>query len=212
MPVKAKSAATQPDEAKYLKALAHPTRVRIVAMLSERRASPVELSEKLGETLGTVAYHVRTLRNLGIIKLVSTRQRRGAIEHIYEASETVRFSDESWNSVSPVGKQRRIGAVLQQAGEYSAGSAAAGGFDRKEAVMTCVSETLDEEGFAELSAAAGRWLSELDKIKEKAGARLAGDHATRIDVGVVMLIFEALALSDRPPSPRAATARRRALS
>jgi len=202
--------ASSPDDPKYLKALAHPTRVRIVAMLSERRASPVEMSEKLGETLGTVAYHVRTLRNLGVIKLVSTRQRRGAIEHIYEAAEPMRFSDEAWGSVSPIGKQRQIGALLQQAGEYAAGSAAAGGFDRGDAVMTRASLRLDQAAFEELSAAAGRWQEEMAEIEARAAARLAAEAAEPLDVGLVLLLFEALPLSDRPPAPRTDTMRRRA--
>jgi DNA-binding transcriptional ArsR family regulator len=210
VPTTAKS--TTVDQTKQLKALAHPTRVRIVAMLSERRASPVELSERLGETLGTVAYHVRTLRNLGVIKLVSTRQRRGAIEHIYEAVTPMRFSDEAWNSVSPIGKQRQVGAQLQQAGEYAAGSAAAGGFDRPDAVLERTSLQLDDKGWKALVKAATRWTDEVERIKAEAGERLAGDGAGATGVGVVTLVFEAQPLSDRPPAPRADTTRRRASS
>jgi DNA invertase Pin-like site-specific DNA recombinase len=45
----------------YVKAMSHPLRVRILAMLDERIASPTELAGWLHASLGTVAFHVRTL-------------------------------------------------------------------------------------------------------------------------------------------------------
>src|SRR5215216_68792 len=74
---------TDIDDPRYVKALAHPLRIRILAMLADRSASPVQLSSQLDATLGTVAYHVRTLHSLGLVELVDTRQRRGATEHYY---------------------------------------------------------------------------------------------------------------------------------
>ena len=44
--------------------MSHPLRVRILAMRDERTASPVELAGWLGASLGTVAYHVRTLERM----------------------------------------------------------------------------------------------------------------------------------------------------
>ena len=55
------------DDPRYVKALAHPLRVRILAILEERPASPVELSRMLGSNLGVVSYHVRTLFDLGLL-------------------------------------------------------------------------------------------------------------------------------------------------
>jgi DNA-binding transcriptional ArsR family regulator len=59
--------------------------VRALAILTEREASPSELAEELGEPLGNVSYHVRLLHELGLIDLVGTTPRRGAIEHHYRA-------------------------------------------------------------------------------------------------------------------------------
>ena len=63
--------------------MSHPLRVRILAMLDERTASPVELAGWLGASLGTVAYHVRTLERIGLVELVSETRVRGAVEHHY---------------------------------------------------------------------------------------------------------------------------------
>src|SRR5215211_7477037 len=102
-------------------------------MLAERRASPVQLASKLDASLGTVAYHVRTLHTLGLVELVDTRQRRGATEHYYRARGHPRFSDGAWDGLPAVDKQRMLSATLQQMGQFVSASAAAGGFDRPDA-------------------------------------------------------------------------------
>ena len=76
---------TNIDDPRYVKAISHPLRVRILAMLQERTASPSQLSEWLGATLGTTAYHVRALHKLGLIELADETRVRGAIEHHYRA-------------------------------------------------------------------------------------------------------------------------------
>jgi len=74
---------TNIDDPRYVKALAHPMRIRVLAMLEEQPASPVQLAQRLPDaTLGAIAYHVRTLFNLGLLELVATHQRRGATEHV----------------------------------------------------------------------------------------------------------------------------------
>ena len=179
---------TSIDDPRYLKALSHPTRIRVLAILRERKASPNELSDMLGEGLGTVAYHVRTLKNLGLVKLVDTRPRRGAIEHFYEAVEDPRFSDQAWHSAGPVVKQRLLSAMLQEAGEHAAASAAAGGFDRREAGISRHAVKLDAQGWKELAEASKRWAKELQAI-DKGARKRVGDDAD--DAGVIVMTYEA---------------------
>ena len=199
---------TNIDDPRYLKAIAHPLRIRILAMLSERSASPVQLAGKLDATLGTVAYHVRTLHSLGLLELVDTRQRRGATEHYYRAHARPRFSDGAWDALAPVDKQRTLSAMLQQIGQFTSASAAAGGFDRADSHITRASFQLDERGWAELAEATKTWLAEADRIEEEAAKRLAGagdaDGGTppTIDAGLVLMLFEALPFSEHPPEPK----------
>jgi len=198
---------TDIDDPRYVKALAHPLRIRILAMLADRSASPVQLSSQLDATLGTVAYHVRTLHNLGLVELVDTRQRRGATEHYYRAREHPRFPDDAWAGLAPVAKQRMLSAMLQQIGQYVTASAAAGGFDRAEAHMTRRSLQVDDHAFAELAAATRRWLDEAEAIGAAAAERLAerggngGDgNATAIDAGLVVMLCEGRPADDGPPA------------
>jgi len=190
----------QLDDPRYVKALAHPLRIRILAMLGERAASPVQLAQKLDATLGTIAYHVRTLHNLGLIELVATRQRRGATEHVYQALETPRFSDDAWEGLGPVAKQRLLTAMLRQIGEYVNGSAAVGGFDRADANISRLALKLDERGWGQMARATKKWLAEVDRIQaqcdERTPAGGEGQHEL-FEVGLVLLLFEAMPLSDQ---------------
>jgi len=191
---------TQIDDARYVKALAHPMRIRILAILKEEQRSPVQLADQLGAPLGTVAYHVRKLYNLGLLELVGTRQRRGATEHTYRAREHPRFSDEAWASLSPIAKQRMLSAMLQQIGEYASGSAAVGGFDRPDAHITRTALELDERGWTQLAEATKRWLRDVDRIEKAARQRRVASKPHPDDplkVGLVIMLFEALPFSER---------------
>ena len=64
---------TNIDDPLYVKAMSHPLRVRILAMLDERTASPVELAGWLGASLGAVACDVRTPERTGLVELVWER-------------------------------------------------------------------------------------------------------------------------------------------
>jgi DNA-binding transcriptional ArsR family regulator len=193
---------TNIDDPRYVKALAHPLRIRILAMLAERRSSPTQLARTLGLPVGKVAYHVRTLVKLGVIELVESRPVRGAVEHFYAAPRPPRFSDEAWGRMDTVGKQRMPSAMLNQISDHVSSSAAAGGFDRPDAHFSRTGLRLDAAGFQALAAAMTNWLGEADRIQEAASARLAhAEHDAQIvHTGLVMLGFEALPLSDRPLS------------
>jgi DNA-binding transcriptional ArsR family regulator len=63
----------------------HPTRDKIVDAMRTygEPISPTRLSEVTGDTLGAVAYHVRTLRAAGVVVLAEEGRVRGAVEHFY---------------------------------------------------------------------------------------------------------------------------------
>jgi DNA-binding transcriptional ArsR family regulator len=63
----------------------HRLRDRIVDLLrqAEGPLTPMQMAVITGETVGTTAYHVRTLREAGVIELVREGRVRGAIAHYY---------------------------------------------------------------------------------------------------------------------------------
>jgi DNA-binding transcriptional ArsR family regulator len=66
-----------------LQGFGHPVRARCLVLLANEH-SPTELTDILGgPKLGAVAYHVRMLRDYGLIEVTRQVQRRGALEHFY---------------------------------------------------------------------------------------------------------------------------------
>ncbi len=65
-------------------ALGHP-RGELLGRLA-RPASAPELARELGLTRQKVNYHLRALENAGLIELVETRQRRGCMERVMQAT------------------------------------------------------------------------------------------------------------------------------
>jgi DNA-binding transcriptional ArsR family regulator len=188
------------DDPRYVKALGHPLRVRILAMLEEEVSSPVQLSRKLGASLGTVAYHVRTLHGLGLLEDVGTTPRRGAVEHHYKAIPRPTVSEEAWEGASPIAKQALTDATLVQILDYCRNSAAAGGFDRKEAIVARTALRLDEQGWREMSEAYAALLDAMERVEAGARDRLAeGERDAQMNVGAVLMLFEAQRFSDQPP-------------
>lgn len=192
------------DDPRYVKALSHPLRVRILAILEERTASPVQLADQLDASLGVVSYHVRTLERLGLIKLVRTNPVRGAVEHHYRANKRPTISDESWGNAAPVAKQAYLSSFLQQVAAYTNAAAAAGGFDRADAHFTRTVAKLDTKGWAQLAKACEQLLTKIDAIEADAAKRIAKDpHADGIlDAGLVIMLFEAARLATPEPKRR----------
>ena len=202
------------DDPRFVKAMSHPLRVRILAMLDERKASPNQLSGWLGASLGTVAYHVRTLEQLGLIELVDETRVRGAVEHHYRARARPNVTAEGWAQAPPIAKQAAVGSSLDVIAEYARASAAAGGFDRQDAQLRRALVRLDAKGFAALSKACDKLLEQAEKIEAAAADRIAKNpHADDIvEAGLGVMLFDAVRLSSEAETDgrRPATRRRRA--
>lgn len=75
------------------KAFSHELRAGILDHMAAHPAqkfSPTDLASDFGEPLGNVSYHVKTLVGLGMVELVDTKARRGALEHYYALTDKAR--------------------------------------------------------------------------------------------------------------------------
>ncbi|MGH3168315.1 MAG: ArsR/SmtB family transcription factor [Trebonia sp.] len=70
-------------EAAHFKALGHPVRHRIVNALRQRPATLRQLAEAMDLAKGTVSFHVRVLREAGLVRLAETRHVRGGTEQYF---------------------------------------------------------------------------------------------------------------------------------
>jgi DNA-binding transcriptional ArsR family regulator len=67
-----------------MRALAHPTRVRMLHLLRAESLSASELARRLGIRFGSAQYHLRSLERAGIALRVGERSRRGGTEILFE--------------------------------------------------------------------------------------------------------------------------------
>ncbi|HSC20552.1 MAG TPA: helix-turn-helix domain-containing protein [Solirubrobacterales bacterium] len=87
-----KSPARKRDaEEALLHVLAHPLRKRLLRLYVEEKGmlSPKELADFTKKHLSSVGYHVRVLAEQGAVEIVAEQQRRGSVEHFYEATGLV---------------------------------------------------------------------------------------------------------------------------
>jgi len=201
----AQAPVTNITDPRWLRAISHPIRIRLLAMLDEEPSSPVVLANKLDQPLGTIAYHVRTLYDLGLLKLVSTRQRRGATEHYYQTTGHPHATSETWEALDSVSKQRLLTATLARANDYATRSAAAGGFDSADSHVSVSPLKLDEKGWRQLAKECKKWLAKAEQIEAQAAERIAESPGSSVPVGLNLMLFEALPFSsDMPKTDQAA--------
>src|SRR3954466_7830113 len=63
---------------RLIKALGHPVREHILAVLNERIASAREIGEEIGGDVSSFYHHIEELEKLECIERVATKRRRGA--------------------------------------------------------------------------------------------------------------------------------------
>jgi DNA-binding transcriptional ArsR family regulator len=67
----------------HFKALGHPVRHRIVNVLRQRPATLGQLASALGLAKGTIGFHMRVLREAGLVRMTGTKHVRGGTEQYF---------------------------------------------------------------------------------------------------------------------------------
>jgi DNA-binding transcriptional ArsR family regulator len=173
------------------KALAHPLRVRILTELHKGISSPNQLAQKLGEPLGNVSYHVKTLLEYDCVELVKTEPRRGAVEHFYRATERAFFSDSDWAKIPASARKGISGVILESIGEGATEAMLAGTIPaRTDSHLSDTPLLLDEKGWKELNKVLGDALNRGLEIQEEAASRLADSKEEGITTKLAIMHFE----------------------
>lgn len=175
---------------KIVKALAHPLRGKLLMMLDRREASPSQLSVELGEPLGTVSYHVRTLHDMGLLRLVGEKRQRGAVEHYYTGVKWA-IHEDAWKTLPSSLKQTVHASFLSQIGDEVSSAAVASGFDEPYALLNHDTLVLDEEGALELAREVSALMKRALAIEAESEKRLkeAGAGA-RKKLQLVLMLFD----------------------
>jgi DNA-binding transcriptional ArsR family regulator len=185
----------QPEaiDQRLVKALAHPLRIQILEILTERVASPNDVAHELNVGLTHVAYHTRALDRCGCLELVETAQRRGATEHFYKASPNAFIGNQAWRKVPKTLRGSVTAASLQTFLDKAVSAWEAGTIDDRDDTTLCwMPVFLDEEGWKEvndiLAEATDKVLKAQEESKSRAGK--AGKDARTISAVVALANFE----------------------
>lgn len=181
-------AITDPDIAK---ALAHPLRMRLLTLLEEGTASPTELASVTGASLPRVSYHVRRLAAAGLIELVRTQQRRGAVEHYYAAVTPPEISEEAWAPLPKIVKHAVATAHLDHIRDEINAAVAHDGFARDDVHISRYALVLDEEGWRQLAQRMEALIDEIRDIAIQSEGRLGKNGRDgAIEAMSINMLFE----------------------
>jgi DNA-binding transcriptional ArsR family regulator len=168
-----------------VKALAHPIRVSILEALQGRLASPSELSQELGQSLGVISYHANTLVECGCLELVHTKQRRGALEHFFGLTPRSFIGHQDWRRAPLPLLSGVTSAAVQTFVEKAAEAIDAGTIDsREDTTLNWMPITADEDGWREVAEIMDRTLELLVGVHERSSKRLAGAEGIPMIVGL----------------------------
>lgn len=177
-------------DARLVKALNHPLRARVLAVLNERTAAPVELAQILGEELSNVSYHCRELHKLDCVEIVKREHVRGARKTTYRGITRMFLDDATWKHLS---KETRDGisvAALGEVIERASRAIDAGTFDKREDrhVITLKMD-LDEDGWSDVSRIIADAYERIVEVETQSVNRTP-DAEARLRATVSLLSYE----------------------
>lgn len=179
-----------------MKALNHPVRVKALTILTERVASPKEISAQIDAPLSNVSYHVRVLDELGLVEIVEEESVRGSVAHFYKAVERPLIDTPDWEKLSPKVRSAFSGYVIETLMSDAAASLASGVFDRRDdRHLSRTPLLLDERAWRKISDIQAKALNQILKEQTAAAQRLGKSGAEGIRAIAGMTCFEV------PPPP-----------
>jgi DNA-binding transcriptional ArsR family regulator len=186
---------------RLIRALGHPVREHILAVLNERVASGKEIGDEIGADVSSFYHHIEELQRLDCIEKVETRRRRGVDEHFFRAKRTLFFDDAEWQRLPASLKSDVMVNALQGMIDDAVAAIEAETFSaRGEAHSSWLPGIFDARGWSEATSLMTEALDRLAQIRHESSARLVKDEADPISVTIGILAFET------PPRGRAVAA------
>jgi DNA-binding transcriptional ArsR family regulator len=155
-------------------ALAHPTRNLVLAILTERLASPKELSGELDRTIRHITYHLEVLEKLDCVELVKTEPVMGGrvVEHFYKATRRAWFDRNTWSEVDENDKPGVTSVIMEAMSTDIAEAMIARTFqDPPDNHISRTPMTVDDEGWDEVGDLLASTLNSLMDIQGRISNR-----------------------------------------
>jgi DNA-binding transcriptional ArsR family regulator len=156
------------------RALNHPLRTEIIAILNDHCASPREMADMLGEELSNVSYHTKELLKLECIEVVDRQQVRGALKTRYRATTRMLLDTPDWERLD---KTVRTGISINAVNEVTHrafDAVEAGTFDsRTDRTIITMKMDVDDQGWLDANEALRAAYERLDEVEIEVASRKA---------------------------------------
>jgi DNA-binding transcriptional ArsR family regulator len=185
-----KRTAKEAVDQRLMKALTHTVRVQILSLMVDGEWSPNQLHKELGVGLSNISYHIKQLKDSGLIELTKTEPRRGAVEHFYRAVDRVIVPESMTAALPKAARMETLKRILMLAEKDIADALKAGTFyDRPDFHASWSPFVLDELGRAKLHARLDALLEEAIETEAESLERLAKEGGTSIPTSLVIFAF-----------------------
>jgi len=172
--------------------------IEALTILAERPASAKEIGPVLDLSTSAASHHVKKLVGLGMAELVERREVGSAFQYVYRAIVRPLVSNEEWQKLSVVARQRFSLWIIQLVLADAAASFAAGMFDAwPNNHLSRTPMRLDRQGFDEVAEIQDRALTEILEVEARSSERIAAGAETVLDIIAAMMCFEVPEARDR---------------
>lgn len=184
-------------------AIAHPTRVQILIIASNRAISPARYVEEVmgldslkqpadyKRALSHASYHFRELEKAACLKLVETEPVRGSIQHFFRAVERAHLTDEQWTSLNKKERCDVVTVVWRELVMRTEAARLSHSLLHDETWLAWTDAKLDPQGWAEMSEANAAHFARIEEIREESEGRLGDDAEETISSTFGVIGFQA---------------------
>jgi DNA-binding transcriptional ArsR family regulator len=175
---------------RLIKALSHPLREHVLAVLNEKIASTTEIGREIDLDVPAFYHHVEVLEELGFLERVESKQRRGAEEHFFRAKATILFDDRDWEKVPASVRTDIAGSQVSSILKDFIRALRSGAFGANPAVHNAwVPGIFDRLGWQESMALMSETLAKVIEIQKRSTERIAATGEPGIPATIALMGF-----------------------
>ena len=169
--------------------MAHPVRCAVFILLAEEDGqSAAEIAARLSLPVRSVRHQLSKLAEDGLVEVISSREKRGALEKFYEVRVTPILETADVEAMTPQMRRLATAETFRAVVRDLESALAAGSFSWNHSTQARLAAAVDEEGWREVSAIMGNAFADIRQAAEGASLRMdSSAHAGRPKRGVSVL-------------------------
>jgi DNA-binding transcriptional ArsR family regulator len=154
------------------KALAHPTRLQILAAAHQGEISPSEFAKAHDMPTGTAAHHFKKLVECEAIELLREERVQGSVRHVYVGAKRAVYTESKLSNFPESIQAGLAGAALQDFAGVAVNAIESGAFtSREDFVFTWDEIELDEIAWKKLGQMLRLVWKKVPSLEEESEAR-----------------------------------------